>query len=149
MFKLISCYVVFFPDRIVLAHLTPERQKAESARVAQESKANGLGFFKGSAAMMRYWADYSNKYYNMDERAILAEDPMNFTIHNSTVSEVLFRCYSTTTDFDDNTTQSSGGNLNFSLTGGEKIKLTHKLHHDKMIRETLTSLFGGRLKYRK
>ena len=127
----------------------PNGRRLRAPRVAQEAKANGLGFFKGSAAMMRYWAAYADKYYTMDEHAILAEDPTNYTIHNSTVSGVLFKCYSTTTDYSNDTTQSSDGTLNFSLTGGQKIKLNHKLHHDKMVRETLTRLFGGRLKYKK
>ena len=148
MFKVMPCSVVFMRDKVVLAHLSPDLQKAESARVSQEIKANGTGFFKGSAAMMRYWAEFHKRYYTMPTQAILAEDPLNQVIGYGVISEVLFRCYSETSSGDSSNSVTQG-KLNFSLSGGETIKLTHSLGHVNSIRETLTSLFGNRLKYKR
>jgi hypothetical protein len=149
MFKVMPCSVVFMRDKVVLAHLSPDLQKAESARVSQDIKANGTGFFNGSAAMMRYWADFYKHYYTMPTQAILAEDPLNQVIGYNAVSEVLFRCFSETISTDDSNNSVTQGKLHLSLTNGETIKLTHALGHANSIRDTLTSLFGNRLKYKR
>ena len=149
MFKVMSCSVVFMRDKVVLAHLSPALQKAESARVSQDIKANGIGFFKGSAAMMRYWAEWHKRYYTMSVQAILAEDPLNQVIAYSSISEVLFRCFSETISTDDSNSTATQGKLHFSLINGETIKLTHTLTDVNHIRDTLASLFGNRLKYKR
>lgn len=77
MIKKIPTYIVFMRDRVVMAHLTKDLQKSESERLRQRIKAEGKGFIKGSAEMMRYWASYGDKYYTMNTNAILAEDPLN------------------------------------------------------------------------
>ena len=149
MFKVMSCSVVLMRDKVVLAHLSPALQKAESARVSQDIKANGIGFFKGSAAMMRYWAEWHKRYYTMSVQAILAEDPLNQVIAYSSISEVLFRCFSETISTDDSNSTATQGKLHFSLVNGETIKLTHTLTDVNHIRDTLASLFGNRLKYKR
>ena len=149
MFKVMSCSVVFMRDKVVLAHLSPALQKAESTRVSQDIKANGVGFFKGSAAMMRYWAEWHKRYYTMPVLAILAEDPLNQAIAYSSISDVLFRCFSETISTDDSNSTATQGKLHFSLVNGETIKLTHTLADVNHIRDTLASLFGNRLKYKR
>ena len=147
--KVIPCYVIFRSGRTILAHLTPEMQKAESARASGEIKENGLGFFKGSAAMMRFWSEYHRKYYSMSVSEILAECHYNVALENMSLSEVYFKCYSTSTNFDDNSSSTNEGKLYLSPFAAEKIKLTHSQYHDRAIRDMLTGLFGDRLKYRK
>jgi len=149
-FKVVACNMVFMRSRLVLAHLTPALQKAESARVSQEIKADGKGFFKSSAAMMRFWADYHKQYYDMPVQAILAQDASNMAVDYAAVSEVLFKCYSETTDYSDSSSGSvAQGKLHIKLTGGETIKFTHNQWHDNNLRQMLTDLFGQKLKYRK
>jgi len=149
MLKMVACYVVFMKDRAVLAHLTPALQKAESAKVSQDVKEQGMGFFKGSAAMMGYWANYYKKYYGMTSAAILAEDPSNMVLEYKNISQVLFKGFSDNTNFDDGTSNVTQGKLHFTLTNGETIKFMHSQWADKSVREILEGLFGAKLKYRK
>jgi hypothetical protein len=144
LFKTDACNIIFLKDRLVLAYLTGERQKTESAKVAADIKAQGLGFFKGSAAMMSYWADYSKKYYTMDINAILAEDPLNQVILYSMISQIRFECY----ESGDSESNASGGDLLIQIQGGEMLKFTHASPGDKQIKNILTSLFGYKLKYK-
>lgn len=146
--KSVTCYVVFMKDKLILAHLSPALQKSESKRVSDEIKSSGKGFFKGSATMMSYWANYHEKYYDMSEADILAENSTNINIPYSTLSEVLFK--GTTDRIEkDNTTHVYDGKLYFSLTHGNTIKLKHRENSNKSIKETLVDLFGNKLKYKK
>ena len=144
LFKMDTCNIVFMRDRLVLAYFTKEKQKTESAKAAAYVKAQGLGFFKGSAYMMRYFADYSKKYYSMDINSILAEDPLNQVIHYSMIMEVKYICY----ESGDSDSNSTGGELNLMMINGEPLKFTHTDPGDKQIKNTLTSLLGYRLKYK-
>jgi hypothetical protein len=144
LFKMDTCNIVFMRDRLVLAYLTGDKQKMESAKVAADIKAQGLGFFKGSAYMMRYWADYSKKYYTMDINSILAEDPLNQVIHYSMIMELKYRCY----ESGDSDSNSTGGELNLMIINGEPLKFTHTEPGDKQIKSILSSLLGYRLKYK-
>jgi hypothetical protein len=148
MMKMTPCNIVFMPDRIILAYLTRERQKAESDRLSQEIKASGKGFFKGSAAMMSYWADYHKRYYQMSTQQIMAEDPENQLVYNNSVSQLLFHAYDTDYSGDGGQT-TTGGKLNISLAGGETLKFSHSIGNNRSIRDTLTQLFGSRLKYKR
>ncbi len=143
--NIMACYVIFYNDRLVLAHLSPELQKAESARKSAEIKASGIGFFKGSAEMMRYWANYQEKYRTMPISSIIAEDPLNAEIPYNMISELYFRAFTSGDDDDPD----SGGNLNISLSNSQVIKLQHKVSHSNSIKSTLESLLGFRIKYKK
>ena len=148
MLKMTPCNIVFMSDRLVLAHLSKERQKMESDRLSQEIKASGKGFFKGSAAMMSYWSNYHKKYYEMNSGQILAEDPDNMLIYYNTITQLLFHAYDT--DYSsDGSQQTSGGKPHISLAGGETLKFSHSIGNNSSIRDTLTQLLGSRLKYKR
>lgn len=148
-FKAVACSVVFMRDRLVLAHLTPELQKAESARLARERKARGDGFFKAAAASLSFWSSFSEKYASMNEALILAEDKTNISVPYAAITGVFFSCYSESTSYDENSnTTSSGGKLEIALAG-DTIKFTHKQHHSRELKAMLESFFGLRLKYKK
>ncbi len=148
--KAVACNVVFMRGCVVLAHLKSALQKAESARVSQEIKASGKGFFKGSAEMMRFWANYAQQYYTMPVSAILAQDASNMALPYAAIDAVYFKGYSETVDYSDASAGSTvQGRLRFSLTGGEVIKLTHNQRHTGAVKQTLSELFGSKLKYRK
>ncbi len=148
MLKMTTCHLVFMPDKVVLAYLSKERQKAENDRLSQEIKASGKGFFKGSAAMMSYWADFHKRYYQMSSQQILAEDPENLMIPNHAVSQLLFHAYDT--DYSsDGSQRTTGGKLNLTPAGGETLKFSHTIGHNNSIRDTLFQLFGQRLKYKR
>jgi hypothetical protein len=146
--KSVTCYVLFMKDKLILAHLSPSLQKSENKKVSDEIKSSGKGFFKGSASMMGYWADYHKKYYDMSEADILAEDSTNIVVPYSALSEVLFK--GTTDRIEkDNTTHVYDGKLYFSLNDGNTIKLKHRENAHKSIKEILIDLFGNKLKYKK
>lgn len=148
MMKMTPCYLVFMPDKIILAHLSKERQKEENTRLSQEIKASGKGFFKGSAAMMGYWADYYKRYYQMTSQQIAAEDHENMIIPNQAVSHLLFHAYDT--DYSsDGSQRTSGGKIQITPAGGETLKFSHSIGHKNSIRDTLYQLFGPRLKYKR
>lgn len=144
MLKIVPCNIVFRQDEIVFAHLTPELRKAESAKASQDIKTEGLGFFKGSAAMMRYWANFSKRYYSMSTAEILAEDPTNMVLHYQDIDQVLFKAASLSDD--ENTSQ---GKLHLSLNNGETIKFSHKESSNKETKQILMELFRGKLKYKR
>jgi len=147
-FKRTACYIVFMNDKAVFAHLSAEHQKSETAKAVQGIKDNGLGFFKGSAAMMKYWSSYHQKYYSMRSAEILAEDPSNFVLLYQNIRKVLFKCESSSYDSDGSSSGASGS-LRFTLFDGGKLKFSHSLSHDKGRKNTLSTLFADKLKYRK
>lgn len=147
-FKRTTCFLIFMKDKLIVAHLSAQRQKEESAKVSSEIKAQGKGFFKGSAEMMQHWANYHKKYYSMASGHILAEDPTNFSIPYMNINKLVYQCESTDIDADGS---SSGhqGKLDISLFDGKNIKFSHTHSHDSTIKKTLIELFGKTLKYRK
>ncbi len=149
MFKMTPCHIVFMEDKVVLAYVTQALQKAESDKVSRELKESNTGFFKGSAAMMKFWSDYYKKYYTMGSAAILAEDPTNVILPNHQIAQVLFKGFYESASSGDSSPTVTQGKLEFEMTNGETIKFTHRQSADKSIQETLTRLFGGRLKYKR
>lgn len=146
--KAVACHLVFKPSWVVVAHLTPALQKAETVRLQEELKAQNVGFMKRAGAQMSFWANYHTRYFEMASDAILAEDPTNQAINYGTISGVYYHCATTQYDADD-TASTKQGSLNISLTNGETLKFTHKEHHNRTIQDALTALFGPRLKYKK
>lgn len=146
--KIIPCNIVFMQDKAIVAHLTPELQKSESEKLSRDIKSNGIGFFKGSAAMMQYWANYNKKYYTMTSNEILSEERSNIMLHYQNIQKVLFQCELTSID-SDGVTYGTQGKLQFDLFGGQTVKFTHSQWNDKSIRDMLTRLFGEKLKYKK
>jgi len=147
--KMIPCNIVFMQDKAVFAYLTPALTKAENAKVSNEIKAEGAGFFKGSAAMLRFWSGYHKKYYSMTADAILAEDPSNIAVQYQNITGVLFKGFSDNTNFDDASSNVTQGKLNFSLAGGETLKFVHSQTADRSVQDILARLFGGKLKYKR
>ena len=148
MFKMVPCSIIFKNDRVILAHLTPEMQKAENSRLSKDIKAEGIGFFKGSAAMMRYWAEYYKRYYSMSEASIVSEDSSNGVIYYSEISEFKFKCLNEIIGDVDTPDRTSGGTVEITVSGAEKIKFSHTVHHSKAVKNTLSNIFGPRLKYK-
>lgn len=148
LFKRKACSVVFMRDRLVIAHLSAQRQKEENSRITEEIKSEGKGFFKGSAAMMQYWANYHKKYYTMTPEQIQSEDPANFVVWYENIKKLIFKCE--TTDIDaDGRSYGNQGSLDISLADGRKISFSHSCSNDSSIKKTLTDLFDSKLKYRK
>lgn len=146
--KRTNAFLVFFKDRLVLAELTSERQKAESKMLSQKIKEEGTGFFKGSAAMMSYWANYGNKYYQMTPTDILREELTNVEIHHSSISKIVFSRMESKSHTDNNTTSSTGGSLEIQYIDG-KIAASHNYSdNNQNIKKVLENLYGGRLKYK-
>ncbi|NLB19368.1 MAG: zinc ribbon domain-containing protein [Clostridium sp.] len=150
MLKIVTCYMVFFKDEMVLAHLSGALRKAESQKASDQIKEKGLGFLKGSAEMMKYWSKFSQRYYTMDVDEILAEDPTNMVIPYEDISKVLFKGSSESFFAgDDSSSSTVDGKLELSLNRGETIKFTHTYSSGREIKDTLTDFFGEKLKYKK
>lgn len=147
-FRRKPCYLIFMKDKLIAAHLSPQFQKAENTRISSEFKAQGKGFFKGSAAMMKHWANYHKKYYSMTSGQILAEDPANFAIQYLDIKKMVYQCESMDIDGDG---RSSGhqGSIKITFFPGKKVKFSHSRSHDSSVKKTLIELFGKKLKYKK
>ena len=147
-FKRKPCYIVFTKNKLIIAHLSPQFQKAENTRISGEIKAQGKGFFKGSAAMMKYWANYHKKYYSMTSEEILAEDSANFVIQYIDIKKIVYQCESVDID-SDGRSYGHQGLIKICFFQGKKIKFSHSRSHNGDIKKTLIELFGKKLKYRK
>jgi uncharacterized Zn finger protein (UPF0148 family) len=145
----VVCHLVFRQNQLVLAHLSAALQKAETARLQEQFKAQNVGLMKRTAEQMHYWANFHQRYFSLPTGAILAEDSANQAIYYGQIAGFEFYCYSTDTNYDDNTTTSRGGKLHISLTNGDTLKFTHQQPHDRSIENSLTLIFGQRLKYRR
>lgn len=144
--KSTSCYLVFTNNEVIFAHLSKERHKQENKAYQQQLKAEGKGFFAGSAAMFNFWQNYGERYYNMDRASILSEEPTNTVVMHETINKFVFE---TTRSMNHNeTTAEEPGKIVIHTSEG-KIKFSHKYRDtNKKIKEILTHLFGNRLKYR-
>jgi hypothetical protein len=139
-------HMVFFRDTLVLAELTAERQRAETQAVSAKLKEEKTGFFKGSMAMMDYWANYGSKYYHMTPAEILAEERTNMEIAHRDINRFVFSRMESRQD--QNSTTQTGGDLEVQHRLG-KIKASHKYGDgNQNVKKVLESLYGGNLKYK-
>lgn len=150
MFNIVSCNVVFFKDKVALAHLSSALRKAETQKATDAVKEKGLGFLKGSAEMMRYWSKFNQRYYHMGLDEILAEDPSNMVISYRDITKVLFKASRESfISGDDSSSSTVSGKMEITLNQGEEIKFTHGMSSSREIKELLTNFFGDKLKYKK
>lgn len=153
-FRSTNCYFVFFEDRIVVAVVSGKRMNEEMKKARQQLKEEGKGFLKSSIALLSFWFNYAQRYYPMSADEILAEDPANSSIKNGDVQKIIFK-----------TARDRMARHPGAVTQGEvsrykegfmrlmladrKIKAAHRYRDsNKNIKETLSSLFGSKLKYR-
>ncbi len=146
-FKVKQGYLVFFNDRVIFAVVNQKRQQQEIQLLREKLKAEGKGFFKGTAEIMRFWSNYGNKYYQMPAQSVLNDDPENIEMYYPGIS--LFHFVSARTQNNvDNTNSESYGKIIIHM-GGNKIKFNHRYHdYNKKIKGILTGIFANRLKYR-
>lgn len=142
MISVIPCSVVFFRDRVVIAHQISVMQNLQSELIAQTAGK------PDAASVMRLLSQHQDRYNHMEPAAILAEDPANMELAYPYMEEVTFKCYSDDRDFDDTFGTVKEGRLSFSLQSGQTIKLTHNQADDDTVKDMLSSLFGSKLKYK-
>ncbi|MCR3922666.1 MAG: hypothetical protein NUK65_09155 [Firmicutes bacterium] len=141
--KASSCFLIFSQDKIIVAILSKEMQNSESRKMQEQIKAEGKGFFKGAAAMMNFWSNFSNRYYDLSPEEILQEESSNFMIINNEVEKIVFK----PADRNDNSGKSLGELVIFAQNN--TIKTTHQYSDgNKNIKKVLESLYGKRLKYK-
>ncbi len=148
--KSIPCYLVFFNDGVVLAHLGRQRQKMEIEAFRKELKEQGKGFFKSAFAMINFWRDYGQKYYVTHQGDILKEEPGNTSIPYSDMTRFSFKAVSRNTSAD-NTTNTGSVSYGKILikTASAKYKFTHNYYDsNKKIKQILSDLLGKKLKYK-
>jgi hypothetical protein len=148
--KSIPCYLVFFNNEVVLAHLGRQRQKSEIEAFRKELKEQGKGFLKSTFAMINFWRDYGQKYYVTHMSTILEEEPGNISITYSDMTRFLFKAVSRNagTDNTTNTGSTSYGKI-LIKTAATKYKFTHNYYDsNKKIKQILSDLLGKTLKYK-
>ena len=137
-------YLIFYPDCAVFAYLTKELQNAENERLRAQLKAEGKGFFQGSAAMMSMWASYGERYYSMPREDVLRQAAENFAVYYMEVTKLSFDTYNSSANTDDTRV---GGTLTLH-TNAAKLKFAHRYTDSNgNIMGVLQSLFGQRLRY--
>ncbi len=137
-------YLVFYPDCAVFAYLTKELQNAENERLRAQLKAEGKGFFQGSAAMMSLWASYGERYYSLTREDVVRQATENFAVYYMQVSKCSFDTFNSSADSDDTRI---GGTISFYTDGG-KIKFSHRYTDaNGNIKGVLQGLLGQRLRY--
>jgi hypothetical protein len=147
--KMTPCFIVFYEDELILAHLGKQRQKDEMEKYRLELKEQGKGFFKSAVAMITFWKDYGIKYYSMPKQLILEEETTNTNIAYSSIQKLYFKTITnSSTDLNYNTSSSTQGKIKLSTVSG-KYKFTHNYYDsNKKIKKILTDLLGKKLKYR-
>ena len=66
--------------RLIMAQLTSQMIKQESAMVSQQSKQNGEGILKRMASTMMSGHNLYQRYFNMDPQSIVMETPGNYFV---------------------------------------------------------------------
>lgn len=147
--KATPCFVVFYKDELILAHMGKQRQKDEMERYRQELKEQGKGFLKSAVAMLTFWRDYGLKYYSMPKQLILEEESVNINISYASMQKLNFKTITNnSTNMNNSTSSSTQGKMKLTTTSG-KIKFTHNYYDsNKKIKKILTDLLGKKLKYR-
>jgi hypothetical protein len=140
-----SCYVVFYDNDLVLAHVGKDRQNDEMNRYRNELKEQGKGFFRSAAAMIGFWNHYGDRYYTMSKQQMINEDAKNRTIAYVDISKLIFKTVNRSTV--ENSGSSATGMMTIKTASG-KVQLTHNYHDsNKKIKGILTDLFGKKLRY--
>ncbi len=146
--KRIPCTLVFTDQRLLLAHLSRQRQNQEARQMAATARARGEGFFKGSVSLMKQWAHYQDKYLTMAPQQILAEEADNLALAYPAIERFVFRAYSHDTD-SDGSTQTRGGTIKIKASGVPTLRFSHSFSHSKSLQASLARFLGHRLTYRR
>ncbi len=144
--KSIGCYIIFFDDSIIVFKLSKKIQNEETKKFQKKLKESGTGFFKGSAAMMTFWSNFGDRFYNMTPEEILSEEKENFQIQNNDISKIEFK--QSLTIVDEDSQHQKMGDIKIKYLNGE-LKFQHKYNDSNgNIKKVLSSLFNRNLKYK-
>jgi hypothetical protein len=83
-----SYVVVLTTRRMVFAMLTSKEMQQAANEARDKAKAEGKGFFGAWGDQLKATFKYGEKYLSMPPDQVLAQNPGNFAIENSTISEV-------------------------------------------------------------
>lgn len=145
-FKTVLCYLVFYEDKVIMAHLGNDRIKSVMTKYAEDNKTNEKGFFTRLMDSMNFYEDYKHVFMTKKQEEIMAEDIENKEIHYCTMNSMLFkRQMNSQKDYDSKARQ---GDLIIDTSQG-KFKFTHRyFDNDKVIKQALEKVNGIKLKYR-
>jgi len=144
--KSIISYLIFTQEEIIVTHIDKETQKIEIKNYKQQLKDQGKGFIKSTLAMIKFWDNFGNRYFNMEKENILIENQNNFSIPNTTVEKLVFKALRQGYDETSNTVM---GDITIKTSNG-KYKFSHNYDNSyKQIKVVLTNLFGKTLKYKR
>jgi hypothetical protein len=147
LFKRIKAYAVFFRDRVVFAHLSREREKAEGKAMLRGLKNKEHSLLQNIVNRFNLWIYYGERYYDMNVESMLNENPSNFSIPNDEVSEFFFKASQEDADTDES--GSWIGEIVIRSAGGETVDICHNYRDsNNKIKGILRDLYGDRLIYR-
>jgi hypothetical protein len=145
-FKRTRGYAVFFPDEVVFAHLSREREKAEGKAMLRSLRQKRENPLKNVISRINMRICYGDRYYTMNIRSILNEDPLNFALRHRSVEALLFKANQEDADLDD--AGNWVGELIIETDFGETIELGHNYRDtNSNIQKVLYELYGERLEY--
>jgi hypothetical protein len=147
-FKSVPCYLVFYENEMILAHLSKQVQNQAIEQYRQEQKDQGKGVLRTMVAMAGIWNNYGQRYYQMPKEDILKQDSMNTALPYAAVTSVLFK---TAREYQDTQNAQTGrhpGKLHLQ-TATEKFRFQHQYFDSrKNIKSLLEACFGNKLTYK-
>lgn len=142
-FKRKLCYLVFFSDKVVLAHMSNSRLKEVSKRLAKESNYNDKKWTEKLAYSLTFYEEIKKFYDTMTPEEVLAEDVDNMAIYYVAVLSAKF--IPKLSYYKEDDPHSKFGELIIKSNHG-KFKFTHTYEDsDDVIRNQLSSFFIGKM----
>ena len=147
-FKAIPCYVIFYDNELVLAHLSKQTEKDALQQFRQEQKEQGKGIFKTMFAMAGFWQNYGQRYYTTSKEDILQQDSMNMTLPYAGITSFLFKTARRDTNHTNQNPSHYAGKIVIK-TATEKMTFQHQYFDTRQnIKTLLQSVLGAQLQYK-
>jgi len=136
-------------QRLILAQITGDMMKEAIKQAREQAKNEGKGFFGQWADQLKASTAFADRYYHMEPSAALSETQGNFSVQNSSVSEVKLKLKdaSNSQEFEVEIKSSSGKHKFRMDENNDYVKLLKQVYGDRV--KTPSGYFSrGGLKFR-
>jgi len=135
-----SYTLVVTEKQAIFAQLTSKMLKEAAAEAQSQGKEQGKGFFARWGDQLKSGFTYHERYWSMAPESIIAENPGNFTMDNSSIGSIRVKrkLEHRQDDIDETKTelefQSSAGKFRFSIDGysDETAKVLRQVYGDRV-----------------
>ena len=142
--KKILSFVVLYPTGFVVCVVEPKEIKLETKRLTAELKKQKVGMLKRPKLVQQGLDDYGDKFAELEMDAALSADKRNKAIMYDSVTDALYQR---------RPKDVGGGEFNTTILGrfivktaSDKIAIYHDYEKGAEIEQTLTQIFGDKLK---